>query len=328
MKQPGKENLDRYFRGMSEPEEKWIINQWFNTVEGEAFLSKEMKQDIDQMINDGDIPVNHPVPSAKMKYVLMREIHKQKRLRLYLKIAAVIVPLFICSTFYWLNIKDQQAVIHYNEISSLRGEIKKVELDDYTNVWLNAESKIYVPENFNVRERSLKLEGEAYFEVAKNPDKPFHVYVEGLDIEVVGTSFNVKAYPENEKIETTLDEGRINVNIAVFPTPVQIYPGEKILFETSTQLYQIEKMGDSKKIGLWRDNQLYFDDTPLQEIVQVLTRKYNVRFDIEDKDLGTLKYTICFKNETIHEIIQSLKLITPIPTEWEIEGSHIYIKKL
>lgn len=177
----------------------------------------------------------------------------------------------------------------YNTITTARGNQYQLVLADGSKVWLNSATLLRFPTSFNGKERTVELDGEAYFEVAHNPSKPFHVLVssssngsisrKGLDVQVLGTHFNVNSFKDEDDIKTTLLEGSVKV-ITTEKTAL-LKPGEQAIGNSSS-LY-IAGNVDIDKIMAWKNGWFEFDDTNLATVMRQISRWYDVDIIFEGK---------------------------------------------
>jgi len=159
-------------------------------------------------------------------------------------------------------------------ITTPRGSRYQVLLEDGTKVWLGAASSISYPLKFNGTDRTIRLSGEAYFEVAHQPQKPFHVKITSekrhLDIAVIGTKFNVSAYPEDPEVQTRVFEGSVKLSSGNHTTVLT--KGEKVIFKHGILLPKVENPDED-----WmRAGTLYFDNDDIKQVMRMLAREYNV----------------------------------------------------
>ena len=180
--------------------------------------------------------------------------------------------------FYYVD-QENSTAVGYNTISTPRGGKYEIVLSDGTRVWLNAESSLEFPASFTGKTREVTLRGEGYFEVAKNALIPFHVKVDHMTIEVLGTHFNVNAYSEEPDIETTLLEGSIKIKKA---GKVQILsPGEQAKF-TSSGIF-LNKNADLQQVMAWKEGFFLFDNTDIYTLMRQVARWYDVEVNFEGK---------------------------------------------
>ena len=164
--------------------------------------------------------------------------------------------------------------------------------------------------------REVFLVGEAYFVVAKNKKRPFIVNLNGPSVHVLGTSFDVQAYPENKDIVICLDEGHVNLTLSsakAYP----LLPGEKLIYNKESDQCRIIKNDHSKQVSMWKDNVISFKDTPLAEVVKALNRWYNVNFKIEDEQASKYVYTLTSDNTILEKVLQDLEKIAPVKFEYD-----------
>lgn len=162
----------------------------------------------------------------------------------------------------------------------------------------------------------LLMVGEAYFVVAKNKKRPFIVNLNGPSVHVLGTSFDVQAYPENKDIVICLDEGHVNLTLSS-AKEYPLLPGEKLIYNKESELCRIIKNDHSKQVSMWKDNVISFKDTPLTEVVKVLNRWYNVNFKIEDEQASKYVYTLTSDNTILEKVLQDLEKIAPVKFEYD-----------
>ena len=188
------------------------------------------------------------------------------------------------------------------------GQKTKIILPDSSVVWLNSESTLSFPADFESRKiRIVKLEGEAYFDVAKQGSSRFTVVCPDYDIEVKGTKFNVMAYSDFERTETTLVEGVVNIRKG--SQILTLKSGERAIYSKN---YLSKSRAKVRQATLWKDNKFYFDNIPLRELARRLERWYDVKI-ILDPSLKETYYSGYFKNEeTVWQVLDVIQITTPI----------------
>ncbi|MEP7081173.1 MAG: FecR family protein, partial [Ginsengibacter sp.] len=216
------------------------------------------------------------------------------------------------------------ASIQYNIISTPRGGQYQLTLTDGSQVWLNAASSITFPTSFVGDKREVKITGEAYFEVAHNAAMPFHVSVNKMDVEVLGTHFNVNAYDDEGMIKTTLFEGSVNVSKG--NESVKIRPGQQAIVKNVLGKIQIKDDVDLEAVAAWKNGKFIFQNEDIFSIMRKLERWYNVDVTFkgnvtkEDfigiisskvnlsqilrllKQTGTVKFSVIGKNVLVEEV--------------------------
>lgn len=204
----------------------------------------------------------------------------------------------------------QQGMTDKTIITSNVGEKSHIFLADSTEVYLNSKSMLSFDGSYNKKDRDIYLSGEAFFNVRTNAGKPFVVNVDQLQVTATGTRFNVSAYVDDPRIAATLEEGRIYVSLP---------PGRKIFLKEGDQLvYDRETKGavlhsvSTKTFTAWKENELRFADAPLEEVMRRIGRNFNVDIIIDDPAILNLKFTATFTDESIEEILQMMKMVSPI----------------
>lgn len=213
-------------------------------------------------------------------------------------------------------------------VTSVGGEYV-VELSDGTRVWLNANTTFDFPVDFVRQERVVKLRGEAYFEVAKDAKRPFIVETEGTRTRVLGTSFNVKAYPDERYERTTLLEGSVEITLAEStgtPSPRMVLePGMQARWETGSRSLSVRAV-DAEDAIAWRRGEFLFTEEDIQVVLQTLSRWYGVEFVSTDEKLETYTFSgMMSKDDKLGETLEILTLAGG--PAFRIEGDKVYMSK-
>lgn len=238
-----------------------------------------------------------------------------------------------------------------SEITTRPGSTSRVELPDGSMVWLNAGSKLTYTKDFGKEIREVTLSGEAYFDVTKMKDKPFIIHTADINIRVLGTAFNVRAYPEDKKTETSLIRGSIEVTINKRPNDkIILSPSEKLVVEndkvvsregnvravdvpvgTMIPLVAVNKiryspLDSSVEEMAWMDNRLIFRDEPFEELALRMERRYDVKIEIGNEELKEIKLNGIFDQESVTQALEALKEMIP-DLLYEKKGNQIFINR-
>jgi len=208
----------------------------------------------------------------------------------------------------------------YNTVSTAKGQTYPVLLSDNSRVWLNSESSIRFPVSFAPGERKVQITGEVYFEVAHDASKPFIASVNGVDIQVLGTKFNINAYNDEEAIRTTLIEGSVRVSKG--GQKKQIKPGQQAQV-ISNDIKVVDNV-DLDKITAWKQGLFAFKGDKLQDVMKDLARWYNI--DVVYEGSGTQDVEITgniFRNWNLSEV---LKILSTLNIDSRIEGRKLILK--
>ncbi|MCG6187340.1 FecR family protein [Maribellus maritimus] len=207
------------------------------------------------------------------------------------------------------------------------GSVSQMILADSTLVYLNAGSELrYSPETNN-KKREVYLTGEAWFQVEKNKQKPFIVHTQYYDVQVTGTQFNVKSYPSDSEVTTTLEEGQVEIGSSEnfkLTKNISLQPGEQVVLNKKSKKLFVQNV-DTQLFTSWKNNKLIFLNMNLKELIILLERRYGVDIEVFDDDILTYHYSGTIKNESILDIMQIIQHTLPI--EFKIENQKIIIHK-
>jgi transmembrane sensor len=258
---------------------------------------------------------------------------RQKSVLSYIKIAALWVLLFgMGAVFSMLFIKPARVLNLNSKVSVIapRGSKALTVLPDGTVVWLNAGSKIEykIPEDKTTRE--VTIEGEAFFDVSKDPEHPFTVNAGEMIIKAYGTEFNVKAYPDEKEVETTLVEGSVSVEIKNKPSnKTMLKPNEQAIYykpaSERSENFLVTKGIDPSIYTLWIKDRLQIKGETLEDLAVMLERKYDVTIHFDDNTLRDLRFTGIIENETIEQILELIKISSNV--SYRINGREIWLSK-
>lgn len=212
--------------------------------------------------------------------------------------------------------------VQYNTISTPRGGQYQLVLVDGSKVWLNATSSIRFPTSFAGKERDVEITGEAYFEVAHNAEMPFHVKVNGMDVAVLGTHFNINAYDDEEVMKTTLLEGSIKVSQG--NKSALIAPGEQAQIAEKTDKIEIKRNVDLDEIVAWKNGKFLFQNADIYSIMRQLERWYNITVSYEGNITNEEFVGVISRNVNISQILSMLERTGAV--KFEIEGKKIIVQ--
>jgi ferric-dicitrate binding protein FerR (iron transport regulator) len=273
--------------------------------------------------------------------------------------AAAACGIILAGTGMWwagrFNAAGGKAQGHSNVVTTKNGSHSRVTLPDGTEVWLNAGSNLSYDEAYGKETRELRLVGEAFFDVAKDAGHPFVIHTKVMDIKVLGTTFNVRAYPDEPATEAALIKGAIEISLPGRPSDrMLLKPDEKITVrndepelhagkdsltgKAATKQDQaagpsiaVSKIayepGDSTIIETsWVKNKLIFRDKPFWELAREMERWYNVVFVVKNKDLPAKRFTGIFYNESVREALDKLKVSYPFSYTYDKKSNTITIE--
>lgn len=324
------ELLIRYLSGTTDSIENDQINSWLSE-------SEENKEILEQCYfiwqSTGLIHTMNTVDTQKALTEFKRTVSK-KRIRKTSKnmlvwmqrVAAVLFIPTLLLAYYFYKTGDDE-VMQYMEIRTNSGMISSVILPDSSKVWLNSCGYLRYPVRFSEKRREVELQGEAYFEVEKQVNSPFIVKVEDdYAVEVLGTKFNVSAYPEDNSIETTLVEGSVRLNVNTKTKKGIQYvlrPNERGTLADG--ILSVNWVDPIYETG-WKDGKMYFKNHSMEEVIKRLSRHYNVTFDVKNPEVLESLITAKFESEQLPQVMEYLRLASGI--KYKIQNKDINDERL
>ncbi|MCT1523801.1 FecR family protein [Sphingobacterium hotanense] len=210
-----------------------------------------------------------------------------------------------------------------NTISTPRGGQYQIVLADGTKVWLNASSSLEFPSHFSEDSRKVKLTGEAYFEVAHQASKPFFVQTAESEVEVLGTTFNVMAYPEEKTSQITLLTGSVNINKK--SETVRLNPGQQAEITRDTKGIRVHKV-DLETIVAWKNGVFLFDGSDLQQVMRQVGRWYNAEVEYQD-GVPPVKLTgMVSRKDSLEVLLEILERAGGLDVD--VQGNKVMVKRL
>jgi ferric-dicitrate binding protein FerR (iron transport regulator) len=304
----------KYYHSLLSPGEFSEVTDFMTDRKNDDTIYNLMKPLWNEQMSESDAePVTNPVLFNRIKESIWLEKQKaaQRKITIYawgLRIAAVLVVALVISNIFFLSKPDQNNLVaQLQTITTPMGAKSKIVLPDSSIVWLNSGSTLSYPQQFG-ENRPVTLVGEAYFEVSKN-EKPFVVSTQYGDVKVKGTSFNVKAFAEDNAFETTLEEGVVTFKVKNTENEVILQPGEQI--EKTATGFNVKQV-ETKYFTSWKDGKLLFNKEPFPDFIKKLERWYNVKIEYSDPELDKLWYTGTIEMETISEVMEMISKAAPV----------------
>lgn len=215
---------------------------------------------------------------------------------------------------------ETNAPVTYNTLATPRGGQYQLVLPDGSKVWLNASSSIHFPTAFTGNQRNVELTGEAYFEVAKNKEKPFHVNVKGMQVEVLGTHFNVNAYGDEGNIKTSLLEGSVKIKSG--QASGLLKPGEQAILGGNVNKIEIKK-ADMSEVMAWKNGLFQFDDAGITTIMQEISRWYDVEI-VYQGEIPVRRFEGKISRDA--QLSDVLKILELSDVKFKVEGRTIVVE--
>jgi ferric-dicitrate binding protein FerR (iron transport regulator) len=289
-----------------------------------TFLSNRMGQEPeDQILEARQILAEMNAIDSVAAFPRVQRKIKQKSKSIKLinvltRVAALLFIPLLAATFWTFYRTGAGPVQKYamQQITSPPGIRSQVVLPDGSKVWLNSESTIQFPVPFHKESRNIALQGEAFFDVAKNPDQPFIVESGKVKVKVLGTRFNVKAYGNEANTEVILEEGKIALTLPENnKQEIPLKPGDRLVYEKTSNKASLSNENIQKYIA-WHTGKLVFNDTPITEVAQMLSRWYGIEVIVTDPEIMNYRFTTTFENESLFQVIELLSMSSPIQIKY------------
>ena len=307
--------ITKYLEGRATAEEQNRLLGWLRKKENRAdFHSLKLKWE--KELDAGSFPGNGEKSWNSIQEQLLQKSYsgwqQSRRIQQVFRIAAIFFFIISLSGVIWFFAdRTEPAQLHYSSVIAENGQISKVELPDGSHVWLNSGSELKYNNFFAEDNREIELEGEAYIQAAKNRELPMVVRSGEINVKVLGTRFNVAAYPESGFVDVVLEEGVVELRSPDLEKLLyELKPGERAQFDRNERKLSVSEVNTSK-FTAWKEGMMNIYDQSLTEVIQRLETRYNQKF-VVDKSAEDYHFTFTIKNEPLDEIIRLMEKIAPV----------------
>jgi ferric-dicitrate binding protein FerR (iron transport regulator) len=317
-----RELLAKYLSNEVSSHEKLEVEAWLDQSEEnreELEQSRKMLDNIDAFYKangydsvDAWQNVKAKITQPEMKVIQHKKFRKEVITRFYKYAAVIVFAILLGSAGFYIGFRNKITEVYSEIISTPNQVINEYILPDGSVVALNSNSKLVFPKHFKGNTREVTIEGEAFFEVTPNPEKPFIINAGKAQVKVVGTSFNVSAYPETEAVEVVVKTGKVQVisknqeNVSNL-SEVFLIPGEKGTFDNRNSI--VEKSENTNPNYLaWKTHDFIFEDVPLNQVFKCLEKTYHVNIQVNNPELNDLKLNAQFNKKSIDFILNVVEL--------------------
>jgi len=314
------EKIERYINGQADDTEKaWVESQFLNGEDNYA-LCHYLEKDWDLLLRDtstSEIDLNHLLDRVHHKIrkneILKRKKPLQKFIRIYMRTAAILLlPLLVTGGLVYSYLGYHTKISADQQVNSTiyapMGARVSFNLPDGTSGMLNSGSKLSYSLPFN-NNRQVELEGEAWLEVNRDEDHPFEISTGNSTVKVLGTSFNLSAYPAENYVEVVLQHGKVEFQDNKSAEKVTILPSERLVFQDGNMSMSVT---DPEKYNAWTEGKLVFRGDPMAEVARRIERWYNVKIELADKELEKYSFRATFENDKLEDVIRFLCMTSPI----------------
>ena len=333
--------LDKYLKGECTPQEEVSVNEWYNSFESEkdyiSALSELKKIEIRNRIRNriaGDLR------DTDFESCVAKD-HKTKKMRYaaLMSAAALIVILFAIIKFNRPH-SSSNATLSQQRITTINNtrRIQQLILSDGSRVWLSPGAQISYDKSFQGTNREVHMTGEAFFEVTKNPQKPFIIYSKDLITKVWGTSFRVRDSYNQSFADVAVLTGKVSVTVIDLKAfavknratgeqriEIMIYPNQQATFVKKDKSLNVQYKKKIKELSIWKKANLYFDNTQMKSVIPVLDREFGVNLTVADHRIDDYELSADLNGLNFPQIMEILKKTLNI--SYDINEKTIMLKK-
>lgn len=320
------ELIEKYLTGNLTSKEEERLKTWLQDVTNRRIF--------ENIVADRKLTKSDVEKSKKRIYSRLSGMYNDKKktrrfISYFSKVAAVFVLVSAIALLIFYNL-NKEGLSDSNtlqiEKKALPGQKLTVKLADGTSVMLNSDSRIIFPEHFREAERKVSLEGEAFFKVAKDSLHPFVIKTNELDVRVLGTSFNVRSFTNEEDVSVAVRTGKVMVSHHLdSPTGEQVLlPNEMLVYSVKRKSFSEKRQVDNEVVFGWTDQNLVFKDENIDRILARLSRWYGMEFNVQAQLDHDREFTAHFNNPTLKEVMESISYSYQF--EYEINETKVIIK--
>ena len=313
--------LTEYWRGTLDPQRQQEVENWIEASaenREKALKYCRLEQYVTELAftqaQDDEIILGQAdtISGADVKQTRPRA-YKWARWPLVVSAAAVLV-LAVLGGMLGLRHANGNAIETEMCYSTGSGEVLQAILPDETMVWLNSNSKIYYPESFKRKDREVRLEGEAFFNVTSDKEHPFVVQTSNCRVKVLGTQFDVEAYPDNgSEFHTTLVSGSVEMSLVTGGRrrSAVLTPGQRFTYDTENDRASVAYV-DTESLTSWRTGCITFYHTSLKDVLSMIGNSFGIRFVINNAALLNDTYSGTFDHQPLEEILSTMEQVTDL----------------
>jgi len=301
-------------------EERAIVSKWIASEQGRQTIEAAIERQWSKYQKEPALLFDHSVLFRRVKNRINKQsVFNSKYIRYTMEMAAAILILFSISLFFNRDEVVHKVVPQQVEIYNPKGLRTTVVLPDSSRVTLNADSKISYADKFEGKTRTITLTGEAFFEVIKNEARPFTVHTAAATMTVLGTSFNVRSYPEDKRTDATLVAGALKVNESL------LAPGHQLVIDNVSKTSTLHEVNTETVIA-WTKGELHFLSMTFAEIATILGRKFSININIAKEELQEKILNGRFNNEeSLEQILNVIQLSINFTRRYDPESNTLII---
>jgi len=310
----------RHLAGETKVSEEALLQHWLSQ-------SADHRKEYEALKQAWELGAIERLPEADQLYQRIEKELEDKphtsRLRQPTFLAAAMLSIFLVSAYLlWIYTPLFNPENRWHTVNTQKGELQQISLEDGTIVYLNTASELKSAFDYNTKERRVKLRGEAFFDVARDTSKPFIIELPEGQVQVLGTSFNVRAYADDHNIETTVKSGKVAFRHDEQAEANLILPNEKLSFSKKENTIKKEAAEVTQSLA-WMEQKIVFQAHTLKEIAKELEHYFEIDIVFENDELQNCSMTGTFKNTSYREILNALRLTNAF--KFREEGNRVII---
>jgi transmembrane sensor len=290
--------LKRYTSGTANSAERFLVDRWYHSFAEQGSTTPGLETEAQEL-------------ETKNRMFSKIRTHDNITVKLWYKrpFVHIAASLVLVSIFAWLMYPQQQtAELKATIYQTAKAEIKKITLADRTEIWLNGNSQLTVLTGYAGKFRKVKLTGEAYFQVKHNPESPFIIASDGIETQVLGTSFNVSAYPKLKTIEVAVNTGKVSVSKSGLLLG-SLTPGQGIQYDKLSQQAKRINVNTNTLLN-WRNGQVMLENVSFDELAEKFSNMFNINLYTSGKTVKQLRFRLMINRKL--SMKENLKIITGI----------------
>lgn len=316
--------ITRYLSGECSQAEIEKLNSWYNSLEkGEKLIVEGQSEDDIRNKVWNQILCNTKIDNSRS----LRTSQHTGFKKIY-RYAAVVAFLVIFSGLWFL--KDHPISLLTDSgtevtIETKAGQRKHVLLPDGSSVWLNSVSNLTFDKDFEAKVRRVKLSGEAFFDVKRDEKRPFIVQTDNLSTTVLGTSFNVRSYPTDSAPQVAVVTGKVLVKSLLGDSKANtvLVANQKVKVDPDSKLLVKSTDSNAASYSAWKEGTLVFDETPMKEVLETLSRRFDVEFKIKNEAIYNCLVFGTYKDQSLENLLGLLTQVTD--SKYDLEGKEVYL---
>ncbi len=317
--------IERVLNGKATKDEAVVVAAWLSTDKGQRWLSSRMDKAA-RDIAGGAVPLVEAIPAEEIYAGIERRIRHRRRRTILFGAAAAVLPCILIAAM-WVDISGRLggnlfAKAETVEVRAGCGERKQIVFQDGTKVWINAGSVITYPQRFPLKERRVRLDGEAYFDVEPNEKRPFVVETtDAVRVKVTGTELDVCAFGEEPTVTVVLVNGKAEFQGG--GDTFNMRPSQRLVYSKDDGKVSISTIEAADMAGLWKDNVISFRDASLQEVIETLGRWYDVSFEVREAGAYSSRFSLRTKEMPLRTLLDEMQLISDL--SFSLSGDKVIV---